>query len=110
MVRFCGRINRRSRNIIIVRTPIHFTRTSQFKKHYQQCITHDSKLRELFINSMKVFIEDRTTPDLRDHELTGSMKKLRSFSITKDIRIIYQNTAKGIILLDIGTHKQIYRK
>ena len=38
------------------------------------------------------------------------MKKLRAFSVTEDVRIIYLRIKKGVILLDIGTHAQVYQK
>ncbi len=89
--------------------PLRITRTPLFKRHYQECIAKDVKLKEIVVSALRAFAEDRTTPDLRDHQLTGSMKKLRAFSVSEDVRIIYQNTANGIILLDIGRHKSVYR-
>lgn len=89
---------------------LRFTRTPYFKKRYRECIAQDVHLRKAVISAMNAFAEDRTTPELRDHELTGSMKKLRAFSVTEDVRIIYQPTAAGILLLDIGRHGDVYRR
>lgn len=46
---------------------------------------------------------------LYDHPLHGDMQVLRSFSITGDIRLIYEETEAAYILKDIGTHSQVYR-
>ena len=52
---------------------------------------------------------DSSDETLRIHELTGKMKGYFAFSITGDIRVIFQKISEDeIILIDIGTHNQVY--
>lgn len=52
---------------------------------------------------------DSGNETLRVHELTGKMKGYYAFSVTGDIRVIFQKVSdEEIILIDIGTHNQLY--
>ena len=44
-----------------------------------------------------------------DHALTDKLAGKRAFSITGEIRAIYVELDDCIVLLDIGTHNQVYR-
>jgi addiction module RelE/StbE family toxin len=59
------------------------------------------------VESFKV---NRADPALRDHALKGKMKDLRAFSAANDLRVIYREEGGfvTIILLDAGTHNQVY--
>lgn len=52
----------------------------------------------------------RTDPALRDHALKGTLKGLRAFSAGFDLRVIYREEGGFItvILVDVGTHNQVY--
>lgn len=56
------------------------------------------------------FGENRYDPTLHDHPLKGKMKGLRAFSAGFDLRVIYREEGDFItvILLDGGTHNQVY--
>jgi addiction module RelE/StbE family toxin len=56
------------------------------------------------------FKNDRTEESLHDHALKGKMKGLRAFSAGFDLRVIYREEGGfiTIILLDVGTHNQVY--
>ena len=60
--------------------------------------------------SLIAYAKDRTDPKLADHALKGHMKGLRAFSASWDLRIIYREEGGFIliILLDTGTHNQVY--
>lgn len=61
---------------------------------------------------IELFQVDKSNPLLRDHGLKGTMYPMRSFSITGDLRIIYEEVEfqgdKLVIFIDIGTHNQVY--
>lgn len=70
-----------------------------------------SKIQIKVEERILLFSEDRKNLILRDHALTGNMLGKRSFSITGDYRIIYEERQNGeivFVFLDIGTHAQIY--
>jgi addiction module RelE/StbE family toxin len=56
------------------------------------------------------FETNRFDLNVRDHALKGKMKGLRSFSAAWDLRVIYREEGGfiTIILLDVGTHNQVY--
>ncbi|OGY16287.1 MAG: hypothetical protein A2785_01710 [Candidatus Chisholmbacteria bacterium RIFCSPHIGHO2_01_FULL_49_18] len=75
----------------------------------QERIATNRKLTQQFINRLAMFRNNPTHPLLHDHQLTGRKQELRSFSITGDIRVVYHNiSSKTVILLDIGSHAQVY--
>ena len=83
----------------------------RFKKNYKIRISLNHKLSLQTKERIELFRSDPNNPILKDHTLIGAKKGLRSFSITGDIRIIYQpaDTENGeIIFYDIGSHNQVY--
>ncbi len=50
-------------------------------------------------------------PSLRLHKLKGTLKEYHSISISMEYRIVLDLiiTDKEIILLDIGTHSEVYK-
>ncbi|MBI4067669.1 type II toxin-antitoxin system YafQ family toxin [Candidatus Gottesmanbacteria bacterium] len=80
-----------------------------FDKHYRKRILPHPNLDIKFQERITLFIFNPMYPLLKDHPLTGKKAHLRSFSITGDIRVIYQEIFPGeILLIDIGTHNQVY--
>ncbi len=89
--------------------PLRITRTSRFKKNYQTRIQSE-QLRLAVAEALRLFVEAPDAPTLRNHMLSGSMHGLAAFSVTDDIRIVYLATKKCVILLDIGTHQEVYQR
>jgi len=84
-------------------------RHPNFKKAYKKHIAGNKKLAIKTEERLLLFQKDPTNPILKDHRLKGSKNKFRAISITGDIRIIYLQVSKDhIILVDIGTHNQVY--
>jgi len=81
----------------------------KFKKAYQKYIKPYPRLILQTSKRIKLFQTNSKHPLLKDHALKGSMQKLRSFSVSGDIRIIYQPLSpRHVLFLDIGTHNQVY--
>lgn len=79
-----------------------------FLKNYKKRISSNLSLVDHFQKRIKLFISDRKNPILKDHALKGKMTKMRAFSITGDIRVIYTIFNDTIYFFDIGTHNQVY--
>ena len=81
----------------------------KFQKHYLKRIKNNKNLDIIFHEKVDLFVIDPNNKILNNHYLIGKMKGLYSFSITGDIRIIYQwvNTER-VFFLDIGSHNQVY--
>ncbi len=86
-------------------TPPAFRRTAKkfFKSH--------PELRERFKSILDILIKDPTNPALKMHPLGGKLKGLHAIRLTYQYRItlILKITEKEIILVDIGSHDDVYR-
>lgn len=81
----------------------------EFKKSYKKRVSNRPKLVLRTSQRIKLFQENPYNPILKDHPLVGSKNNLRAFSVAGDIRVVYlRKAADHIILLDIGTHNQVY--
>ena len=80
-----------------------------FKKSYKKRIAPNTNLEKRFKERLTLFLENPYHPALQNHKLTGKNISLRAFSITGNIRVVYTPlTETTALLLDIGTHNQVY--
>ena len=83
--------------------------SKSFDKHYKKRIKTNQKLYLRAKKRIALFGKNQQHFTLKDHGLTGGKKDLRAFSVTGDIRVIYKKIDNNhVILLDIGTHNQVY--
>ena len=87
--------------------PVIFHR--DFDKHYKKRIKPNVKLVEQFEQRYRLFLKGERGSPLDDHPLNRKLTGRRAFSVAGDIRVVYIETYKEIILLDIGSHNQVYR-
>ncbi len=81
----------------------------RFKKSYKVRISTNKKLVIQVEARMNLFKTDPNNPILKNHQLVGAKRKLCSFSISGDMRIIYMAVDRDeVIFLDIGSHNQVY--
>lgn len=81
----------------------------EYHKHFKKAFRRQSKkIQDKFFDRMDVFVEDQFHYSLNNHALIGKFKGVRSFDITGDIRVHYEQIGDRIILLNIGTHSQLY--
>lgn len=81
----------------------------KFQKHYYKRIKNNRNLDIIFHEKVDLFAIDPNNKILNNHYLIGKMKGLYSFSITGDIRVIYQwIDSERVLFLDIGSHNQVY--
>lgn len=79
-----------------------------FVKSYRSRIAKKNKLQVQYKVRLEMFVAGHRGKPLNDHPLGGNLIGRRAFSITGDIRVVYIETAKKFIFLDIGTHNQVY--
>ncbi len=83
--------------------------SKDFLKNYKKRLPPHSALEKKYKERLAIFLKNRKAPLLKDHKLIGKLKSYRAFSITGDIRVIYIEESKDIVLfIDIGTHTQVY--
>lgn len=81
----------------------------RFLKAYKKRIQRNRKLDRQMARRVELFKANSMNPILQDHPLKGTKLGLRAFSITGDVRIIYQpQSPNHVIFVDIGTHNQVY--
>ncbi|HEX6976841.1 MAG TPA: type II toxin-antitoxin system mRNA interferase toxin, RelE/StbE family [Patescibacteria group bacterium] len=82
--------------------------TKNFLKSYKKRIKPNRGLDARFKERFALFTQNPNDPILKNHRLQGSKSHLHSFSITGDIRVLYQLIEDELYLVDIGTHNQVY--
>lgn len=80
-----------------------------FDKAYKRRIGHNIKLIQQVKERLILFQTDPKSLLLKNHKLKGTFLGYRAFSITGDIRIVYEQESEDIVtLVDIGSHNQVY--
>jgi addiction module RelE/StbE family toxin len=77
-------------------------------RSYRKRTAKDAKLIAHYEARIALFVKGIRGVPLNDHALTGKLTGYRAFSITSDIRVVYVETAKAFVFMDIGTHNQVY--
>ena len=85
--------------------------TNYFTKRAKKFIKHHPDLKDRLATIFRDLEEDPSRPSLRIHPLKGSLQGLHSVSLTHSYRITLtlKITEKEIILIDIGSHDDLYR-
>ncbi|WP_019866011.1 type II toxin-antitoxin system RelE/ParE family toxin [Methylovulum miyakonense] len=62
-----------------------------------------------FKDRLRLFTEQPFHPSLKTHSLSGHLKGCSSFSINYEYRLIFKFvTDDKVLLIDIGTHDDVY--
>lgn len=79
----------------------------KFSKHFERL---SFKLQGKVIDTVELFRKNPFDPILRNHVLRGEIGNRRAISVTGDVRIIFEeyNNYVLVIMLDVGTHNQVY--
>ena len=88
--------------------------TSKFKRSFRKFVLRNSKLEKRIEKTLEQIQEDVFASQLGTHSLKGKLLGLKSCSCGYDCRIIFsievnqETKEEVIILLDIGTHDEVY--
>jgi addiction module RelE/StbE family toxin len=82
--------------------------TKKFAKEYSNM---PRKSQEKVDLALKLFLENKYNPILRNHALQGSYKGFSSISAGGDIRMHYYEKGDKItvVFVRVGSHSQLYR-
>jgi len=85
--------------------------TAGFTRAAKKFVDQHRDLRTKLSATLRDLEIDPFQPHLRYHHLTGKLKGIQAVSITHSYRITLtvMITDKEIILLDIGSHDEVYR-
>ncbi len=66
--------------------------------------------QEKFLERLELYLDNPSTPLLRDHSLSGQWKGYRSINVGGDLRAIYKlEKERSVKFVAIGTHSQLYQ-
>ena len=88
--------------------------TPKFKRAYRKFVSRNAKLQKRIENTLRQMEEDVFDPKLGTHSLKGELLGLKACSCGYDCRIVFSIETdqkiqdEVIILLDIGTHDEVY--
>ncbi len=82
----------------------------KFKRTYKNWSKKHPDLVESFRTKMELFANKPFHPSLRTHSLSGILRGLWSLWITYEYRLIFKfvDRKKKVLLIDIGTHEEVY--
>ena len=88
----------------IVRTDTYFKKLKKFIKKHPEVLNR-------YIKAIELLELNPYHPSLRLHKLKGNLKEYYSISITMQYRVVIDFIIEDnkIILLDIGTHNEVYK-
>ncbi|MCX6751334.1 MAG: type II toxin-antitoxin system mRNA interferase toxin, RelE/StbE family [Candidatus Nomurabacteria bacterium] len=79
------------------------------KDFYKSLKKKDKFIQEKARERIKLFREDPFNFLLKNHALIGEYENRRSFNVTGDYRILFYNLNENtVVLVDIGTHPELY--
>jgi len=84
--------------------------TASFDRRARKFLTRHPDLRPRLAETLEKLRADPFEPSLRLHPLTGKLEGLQAVSLTYSYRITLtlQITEHEILLLDIGSHDEVY--
>jgi mRNA-degrading endonuclease YafQ of YafQ-DinJ toxin-antitoxin module len=84
--------------------------TAFFERRARKFLTKHPDLRPRFIQTLEQLRADPFQPGLRLHALSGRLQGMQAVSLTHSYRITLtvQITEHEILLLDIGSHDEVY--
>lgn len=81
----------------------------EYHRNFKKALRRQSrKIQQKFFERMHVFTEDQFHYSLNNHALGGAFQGTRSFDVTGDIRVHYEELRDRLVLMNIGTHAQLY--
>lgn len=82
--------------------------SSYTQKKFWELTKNNPRLDEKIDQKLELFLDNPTHPSLHFHKLTGKRLKVWSISITEDIRLLLQYIQGGILVVDLGSHDDVY--
>jgi addiction module RelE/StbE family toxin len=88
--------------------------TSSFKRAYKATVRRRPELRLKIQDKLRLLANDPFEPSLRTHKLKGQLSGSWSCTVEYDCRIVFDfvenpdSETEEILLIDIGTHDEVY--
>ncbi len=87
--------------------------TPKFKRAFRKFVKRNSQLEPKLVQILQLMKEDVFATQLSTHSLQGKLAGLKACSCGYDCRILFtieisEAQTEVIVLLDIGTHNEVY--
>ena len=82
--------------------------TAHFERKYKKLIKKNPRLSSQIDKKVSLVQKNLSHPSLRLHKLSGKKIETWSFSIETNLRIIFKKVKGGILMIDIGSHDEVY--
>lgn len=83
--------------------------SKNFVRASKKLTKNNPLLKEKISEKINLFQDNPNHPTLKRHKLKGKMIEDWSFSIENDIRIVLTYIEDGVLLVDIGSHDEVYK-
>ncbi|PIQ71512.1 type II toxin-antitoxin system mRNA interferase toxin, RelE/StbE family [Candidatus Roizmanbacteria bacterium CG_4_9_14_3_um_filter_33_18] len=83
--------------------------SKNFSKAFEKLTKNNFLLKDKIKAKVKFFTENPKHPSLKLHKLKGKMVEDWSFSVEGDIRVVLTYIDDGVLFVDIGSHKEVYK-
>ena len=82
--------------------------SSYFSRKYKKFVKKHPQLSSKIDQKLELFRTDQNHPSLRLHKLSAKNAEVWSISISTEIRVLFTYTSGGVILIDVGSHDEVY--
>ena len=82
--------------------------TPSFLKVSGKLLKKNPSLKEPLQELLTNLTTDPFTPSLKTHPLKGKLKGRYACSLTYDLRVVFKLKNDSVVLIDIGSHDEIY--
>ena len=79
-----------------------------YLKAHHKLAKKNKQLPQKVKKQLQKFQKNPRHPSLRLHKLEGKMQTVWSISISKNLRLVFAYVEDGILLLNIGSHDEVY--
>lgn len=88
--------------------------TTKFKRAFRKFVRRNPEIQQGIEETLQQMEVDVFAPNLGTHKLSGKLEGLQSCSCGYDCRVLFaieqetETNSEVIVLLDIGTHDEVY--
>ena len=88
--------------------------TPKFQRAFRKFVKRNAELQQRIEDTLQQMEADVFAPALGTHKLSGKLDGLQSCSCGYDCRVVFsieldaETNSEAIVLLDIGTHEEVY--
>ncbi len=79
-----------------------------FKKSYKKIAAKNTDVAFVLMQKLFLLSQDINHPSLKLHKLKGELSNYYAISIEYDLRVILELIGDKIILINIGSHDEVY--